>query len=55
TSLILLNQRFKYSHLREQTLFEELSNSAGNEFDYESIIEVEQPQLKYTKFVVYYQ
>ncbi|CAF3437881.1 unnamed protein product [Rotaria sp. Silwood1] len=36
TSLILLNQRFKYSHLREQTLFEELSNSAGNEFDYES-------------------
>ncbi|CAF4606773.1 unnamed protein product [Rotaria sp. Silwood1] len=39
TSLILLNQRFKYSHLREQTLFEELSNSSGKEFDYESIIE----------------
>ncbi|CAF4526016.1 unnamed protein product [Rotaria sp. Silwood2] len=49
TSLILLNQRFKCSHLREQTLLEELSNSSGKEFDYESIIEAEQPKPKNTK------
>ncbi|CAF0822305.1 unnamed protein product [Rotaria sordida] len=49
TSLILLNQRFKYSHLREQILLEELSNSSRKEFDYESIFEVEQPKSKHTK------
>ncbi|CAF2153386.1 unnamed protein product [Rotaria magnacalcarata] len=46
TSLILLNQRFKMSHLREQVLFEELSYQSRQEFDYESLIELEKPKPK---------
>ncbi|CAF3486111.1 unnamed protein product [Rotaria socialis] len=46
TSLILLNQRFKMSHLREQALFEELAYQSRKEFDYESLIELGKPKPK---------
>lgn len=46
TSLILLNQRFKNSHLREQVLPEEIPTPIPQDFAYESFIVTDPPHLK---------